>query len=87
MLRTGAMLNTTGEGGGSVEISGETVSLNGGKNYALTLGDIDGKGIEINAQTFQAKGGSQISTLTLGNGRGGAVNIHATDSVEIRGIG
>ncbi|MEQ9233893.1 two-partner secretion domain-containing protein [Coleofasciculus sp. E2-BRE-01] len=86
-LSNGAMLNTTGEGGGSVEISGETVSLNGGKIYALTLGNRDGQSIDINAKTFRVYGGSQISTLTLGNGRGGAVNIHATDSVEMRGIG
>jgi len=86
-LSNGAMLNTTGEGGGSVEISGETVSLNGGKIYALTLGNSDGKSIDINAKSFQVYGGSQISTMTLGNGAGGAVNIRATDSVEMKGIG
>ncbi|MEQ8969170.1 MAG: filamentous hemagglutinin N-terminal domain-containing protein [Coleofasciculus sp. C1-SOL-03] len=86
-LSNGAMLNTTGEGGGSVEISGETVSLNGAKIYALTLGNRDGQSIDINAKTFRVYGGSQLSTLTHGNGTGGAVNIHATDSVEMRGIG
>ncbi|HEY9727151.1 MAG TPA: S-layer family protein, partial [Chroococcales cyanobacterium] len=60
---------------------------NGGRIYALTLGDIDGRGIDINAQTFRAEGGAQMSTLSLGNGAGGAVNIQATDSVELIGIG
>ena len=86
-LSGGSLINTSGLGGGKVEIRGGNVSLNGGRIYALTLGNIDGRGIDINAQTFRAEGRSQISTLTLGNGVGGAVNIRATDSVEMNGIG
>ena len=86
-LSGGSLINTSGLGGGKVEIRGGNVTLNGGRIYALTLGDIDGRGIDINAQTFRAEGGSQISTLTLGNGAGGAANIRATDSVEMNGIG
>jgi large exoprotein involved in heme utilization and adhesion len=88
-LSNGAIINTTGLGGGKVDIRGGNVSLNGGRIYALTLGNIDGRGIDINAQTFRfrAEGGTQISTLTLANGAGGAVNIRATDSVELNGIG
>ena len=86
-LSGGGFINTTGLGGGKVDIRGGNVSLNGGRIYALTLGNIDGRGIDINAQTFRAEGGSTISTLTQGNGAGGAVNIRATDSVELNGIG
>jgi len=86
-LSGGSLINTSGLGGGKVDIRGGNVSLNGGRIYALTLGDIDGRGIDINAQTFRAEGGSRISTLTLGNGAGGAVNIRATDSVEMIGSG
>jgi filamentous hemagglutinin family protein len=86
-LSGGSLINTSGLGGGKVEIRGGNVSLNGGRIYALTLGNIDGRGIDINAQTFRAEGGTQISTLTRGNGAGGAINIRATDSVELNGIG
>src|SRR5919202_528536 len=86
-LSGGSLINTSGFGGGKVDIRGGNVSLNGGRIYALTLGDIDGRGIDINAQTFRAEGGAQISTLTQGKGAGGAVNIRATDSVEMNGIG
>jgi filamentous hemagglutinin family protein len=82
-----SLINTSGLGGGKVDIRGENVSLNGGRIYALTLGNIDGKGIDIKAQTFRAEGGAQIFTQTLGTGTGGAVNINATDSVELSGIG
>jgi len=86
-LSGGSLINTSGLGGGKVDIRGGNVSLNGSRIYALTLGNIDGRGIDINAQTFRAEGGAQISTLTRGDGAGGAVNIRATDSVETIGIG
>jgi filamentous hemagglutinin family protein len=87
VLSGGSLINTSGLGGGKVDIRGGNVSLNGGRIYALTLGNIDGRGIDINAQTFRAEGGTQISTLTLGGGKGGDVNLRATDSVETIGIG
>jgi filamentous hemagglutinin family protein len=86
-LLNGAILNTTGLGGGKVDIRGGNVTLNSGRIYALTLGNINGRGIDINAQTFRAAGGAQIFTQTLGTGTGGAINIKATDSVELSGIG
>ncbi len=86
-ILNGSIINTTGLGGGKVDIRGGNVSLNGGRIYALTLGNIDGRGININAQTFRAESGAQIFTQTLGTGSGGAVNINAADSVELSGIG
>ncbi|MEG4171849.1 MULTISPECIES: two-partner secretion domain-containing protein [unclassified Microcoleus] len=86
-ITNGSVLNTSGLGGGKVDIRGGNVRLNNGKIYALTLGNIDGRGIDINAQNFRAEGGAQISTLALENGVAGAVNIRATDSVELSGIG
>ncbi|MEG4212534.1 two-partner secretion domain-containing protein [Microcoleus sp. S13_B4] len=86
-ITNGSLINTSGIGGGKVEIRGGNVNLNNGRIYALTLGNIDGRAIDINAQNFRAQGGTQISTLTAGSGAGGAINIRATDSVETLGIG
>ncbi|MEG4534187.1 two-partner secretion domain-containing protein [Microcoleus sp. D2_18a_D3] len=86
-ITNGSVINTSGLGGGKVDIRGGNVNLNNGRIYALTLGNIDGRGIDINAQNFRAQGGTQISTLTAGSGAAGAVNIRATDSVEMNGIG
>ncbi len=47
----------------------------------------DGRGIDINAQNLRVQGGSQIFTTTLGDGKGSDINIRATDSVEMSGIG
>ncbi|MEG4200676.1 two-partner secretion domain-containing protein [Microcoleus sp. Pol12A5] len=86
-VTNGSLIDTSGIGGGKVDIRGGNVNLNGGRIYALTLGNIDGRGIDINAQHLRAQGGAQISTLTAGSGAGGAINIRATDSVELIGIG
>ncbi|MEG4114095.1 MULTISPECIES: two-partner secretion domain-containing protein [unclassified Microcoleus] len=86
-VTNGSLIDTSGIGGGKVDIRGGNVNLNNGRIYALTLGNIDGRGIDINAQHLRAQGGAQISTLTAGSGAGGAINIRATDSVELIGIG
>jgi filamentous hemagglutinin family protein len=86
-ITNGSAIDTSGIGGGKVDIRGGNVNLNNGRIYALTLGNIDGRAIDINAQQFRAEGGTQISTLTVGSGAGGAINIRATDSVETSGLG
>ncbi|MEG3899373.1 MULTISPECIES: S-layer family protein [unclassified Microcoleus] len=83
----GASLNTSGLGGGKVDIRGSNVTLNGSGIYGLTLGNMDGRGIDINAQNLRLEGGAQIFTTTLGEGKGSDINIRATDSVEMIGLG
>jgi len=83
----GALINTSGLGGGKIDIRGGNVNISNSGIYGLTLGNIDGRGIDINAQNLQVDKGSQIFTLALGDGAAGAVNIFATDSVEFTGIG
>ncbi|MEG4226107.1 S-layer family protein [Microcoleus sp. N9_B2] len=83
----GAFINTSGLGGGKVDIRGGNINLNGSGIYGLTLGNIDGRGININSQNLRVEGGSQIFASTLGEGRGSDINIRATDSVEMIGLG
>ena len=83
----GASINTSGLGGGKIDIRGGNITVSSSGIYGLTLGNINGRGIDINAQNLRVEGGSQISTPTLGDGNGSDINIHATDSVEISGIG
>ena len=86
-LSDGSLLNTSGVGGGGVEIAGGNVTLSNGRILALTLGNLDGRGIDIRARQLQVGEGSQISTLTLGEGRGGDIHFQTTDGVELNGLG
>jgi filamentous hemagglutinin family protein len=83
----GSLLNTSGTGGGKVDIRGENVSVSGSRIYALTLGNTDGRGIDIGAKNLRIDRGSQLSTFTLGKGAGGNINLRATDLVEMSGLG
>ncbi|MEG4589854.1 filamentous hemagglutinin [Microcoleus sp. MOSTC5] len=82
-----SLINTSGLGGGKIDIRGGNVTVNSSGIYGLTLGNIDGRGIDINAQNLRVQGGSQISTSTLGDGKSSDINIRATNSVEIIGLG
>jgi filamentous hemagglutinin family protein len=82
-----SLLNTSGLGGGKVDIRGANISLSSSGIYGLTLGNLDGRGIDINAQNLRLERGAQIFTTTLGEGKGSNINIRATDSVEMFGLG
>jgi filamentous hemagglutinin family protein len=82
-----ALINTTGTGGGKVDIRSGNLTLDNSRILALTLADIDGKSVDIHTKQLHLREGSQISTLTLGEGKGGNLNIQATDSAQINGIG
>ncbi|MEG4032023.1 MULTISPECIES: two-partner secretion domain-containing protein [unclassified Microcoleus] len=86
-ISDGSLINTSGIGGGRVELKGGNVALSGARIYALTLGNIDGRGIDISAQKLRVENGTQFSTLTLGDGAGGDINFVAADSVEMSGLG
>ncbi|MEG4942723.1 S-layer family protein [Microcoleus sp. F4-D5] len=86
-ISDGTVINTSGIGGGRIELKGGNVALSGARIYALTLGNIDGRGIDITAQKLRVENGTQFSTLTLGDGAGGDINFRAADSVEMSGLG
>ncbi|MEG4120053.1 filamentous hemagglutinin N-terminal domain-containing protein, partial [Microcoleus sp. N9_B4] len=83
----GAIINTSGLGGGKIDIRGGNVTVSSSGIYSLTLGSIDGRGIDINAHNLRVDRGAQILTSTLGDGKGSNMNIRATDSVEMIGLG
>ena len=83
----GASINTSGLGGGKIDIRGSNVTISSSGIYGLTLGNLDGRGIDINAQNLRVDRGSQIYTPTLGDGTGSDINLRATDSVEMIGLG
>lgn len=87
VLSGGSIINTSGIGGGRVEIKGGFVTLSNGQIYGVTLGNIDSRGIDISAQKLRIQDGSQIYTIALADGKGGDINIRATDSIEMNGIG
>ena len=86
-IADGTLINTSGIGGGRVVLKGGNVTLSGARIYALTLGNIDGRGIDISSQKLRVENGTQFSTLTLGDGAGGNINLRAADSVEMSGLG
>ena len=82
-----ALINTSGLGGGKIDIRGGNVTVSSSGIVGLTLGNLDGRSIDINAQNLRIDKGSQIITATLGDGSGSDLNIRATDSVEMSGLG
>jgi filamentous hemagglutinin family protein len=82
---TGAAVNVTGLGAGTIRVRGEDVTLlEGSKLVAETFGDFDGGGIDIQATQFSLQDRAFVSTSTFGAGAGGTLSIHA-DTVELTG--
>ncbi|MBD2040843.1 filamentous hemagglutinin N-terminal domain-containing protein [Microcoleus sp. FACHB-672] len=81
----GATVNTTGIGGGAIKMRGETVNIREGSSVISdTLGDQNGRGIEIQAAQFNLLN-SSISTTTLGAGKGGDLTVRASQTVQMAG--
>jgi filamentous hemagglutinin family protein len=83
----GANIDTSGDGGGSIQIFGKNISVaDNSLIYSFTFGSNSGESIFINASNFvEVTDGSNIATLSEGEGKAGDVLVKATNSISILG--
>ncbi|NEP32643.1 MULTISPECIES: S-layer family protein [unclassified Moorena] len=75
-LSEGALVDTSGIGGGSIQVQGSNVSLRDRSFvFADTRGSGSGGGIEVGASQLSLEGGSRITADVTGSGQGGDVSI------------
>ena len=83
--RSDATIDTSGPGGGTVLIRGSRLVMDNAWIRAETQGDVDGGGIDITVRHLTLAGGSQISSNTVGLGRGGTIMVTATEALTMAG--
>ncbi|WP_261219741.1 filamentous hemagglutinin N-terminal domain-containing protein [Ancylothrix sp. D3o] len=87
LLSNNAVLNTSGSGGGGIQLQGNQINITGKSQLlANTLGENSGVGINIGANQLSVSAGGFLSSSTFGAGAAGNININA-DTVEIVGAG
>ncbi|MDJ0597051.1 MAG: filamentous hemagglutinin N-terminal domain-containing protein, partial [Pleurocapsa sp. MO_226.B13] len=75
-LTNGAFVNTSGEGGGSIQVQGSNVTLSDRSFvFADTLGSQNGDGIVVRASQLRLEDGSKITANVTGSGQGGDLSI------------
>ena len=85
-LLNGAVVDSSGEGGGTIQLQGRLITLTDQSRIsANTSGSQNGGGISIQASQLLLQGGSQVSSDTSGTGRGGNINVNAAERVELIG--
>jgi len=80
-----ALIQTSGEGGGSIFIRGGRFVVDNSIIEAKTLGSQDGGVIDIRADNISLTEGTSISSLTEGSGQGADIYMQATDSISVIG--
>ncbi|WP_293053840.1 MULTISPECIES: S-layer family protein [unclassified Moorena] len=85
-LSEGAVVNTSGEGGGSIQVQGANVSLRDRSLVlANTQGSGSGGGIVVKASQLSLEGDSTIFANVSGSGQGGDLTVDASESVRVVG--
>ncbi|NEO80796.1 S-layer family protein [Moorena sp. SIO4G3] len=83
-LSEGAVVETSGKGGGSIQVQGANVSLRDRSGIlANTEGSGSGGGIVVEASQLSLEGGSRITTDVSGSGQGGDLTVNAIESVRV----
>lgn len=81
-----AAVNASGNGGGIIQIIGRNVNLeNNTRITADTLGNHNGQGITIAADSLDLQLGAFISSSTFADGNAGNLTVNATESIQLRG--
>lgn len=86
-FQNGALVLTSGAGGGAIEVVGDRVQVVGGSQLlAETLGANDGIGITIAANRFELRDTSTVVSSTFDAGRGGDLAIAAREAIALEGV-
>ncbi len=81
-------LDVSGEAGGIIQLWGDRINFSDQTNLnADTLGNENGRGINIQARQLIIEGGSQVSASAIENtqGNSGAVKVNALESIDLIG--
>lgn len=83
-----ATVNTSGPGGGAIQVQAGRLTLRDRATFnATTLGNQAGRDLAITVDQLQVLDGAYLTTATAGPGPGGNLTIRARDSMELRGLG
>ncbi len=84
-LTGGAIADTSGNSGGTIQVRGDRVELTERSQLlANTFGNGNGSGISIEARQFNVQQGAFLSASTFGTGNAGGVRLSA-DSIDLQG--
>jgi filamentous hemagglutinin family protein len=86
IITENALIDTSGEGGGSLFIRARRFELINSQIDSMTLGNQDGGLLDIQVDNLHLSEGSELFTRTYGTGKGTALQIQATDTVQLSGL-
>jgi filamentous hemagglutinin family protein len=78
-------LSASGKGGGAIYIRAGQLVLDNSVVTADTLGDLNGQGIDVQANDLIITRGGRLSSSTFGAGQGGKITIESENTVTLTG--
>ncbi|MBE9041297.1 filamentous hemagglutinin N-terminal domain-containing protein, partial [Oscillatoriales cyanobacterium LEGE 11467] len=86
-LSQAARIDTSGVGGGEIQLQGRQIQLNDGSAVVSnTFGNRDGMGIAITGSQFALNGGSYVAANTFADGTAGDISVNTSESIVLMGI-